>query len=223
MLEDHPIILAALTGFISGLLVSIPVGPVNLTVIKEGARRGFVWAVMIGLGAVTMEMIYCAVAFTGFASFFQRGLVKAAMELISFVFMLFLGVKFLTARAIESVNKIEERIEERLHPRSAFAVGFVRVMANPGVLLLWSVLAAKFISHEWVDTDVRGTRLACVIGVVGGAGLWFASLSYYVSLRHQTISEKALLRMEQFSGIFLLLLALYDGGKIIWQMARHKM
>ena len=39
MLDDHPILLAALTGFISGLLISIPVGPVNLTIIHEGARR----------------------------------------------------------------------------------------------------------------------------------------------------------------------------------------
>src|ERR1043165_10247746 len=85
MLELSPILIAGLTGFISGLLLSIPVGPVNLTIMNEGARRGFKWAVLIGLGATTMEVIYCFIAFTGFASFFTRGLVKAAMELFSFV------------------------------------------------------------------------------------------------------------------------------------------
>src|SRR5215831_727942 len=93
-----PILLAGLTGFISGLLLSIPVGPINLTILNEGARRGFRWAALIGLGATVMEVIYCFIAFTGFASFFSRGLVKAAMELFSFVFMLFLGVKFLMAK-----------------------------------------------------------------------------------------------------------------------------
>jgi len=41
MLELPPILIAGLTGFISGLLLSIPVGPVNLTIMNEGARRGF--------------------------------------------------------------------------------------------------------------------------------------------------------------------------------------
>src|SRR3982751_4923613 len=102
MPELPPILLAALTGFISGLILSIPVGPVNLTIMNEGARRGFFWAFLIGLGATTMEVIYCFIAFTGFASFFTRGYIKAAMELFSFVFMLFLGIKFLLAKNLQT-------------------------------------------------------------------------------------------------------------------------
>src|SRR5215470_4953764 len=133
-----PIVLAALTGLISGLLLSIPVGPINLTLLNEGARRGFKWAVLIGLGATTMEVIYCFIAFTGFASFFTKGYVKATMELFSFVFLLFLGVKFLMAKSVatppvslgKTANRIEIRIEERFHPHSAFFTGLVRVMGN---------------------------------------------------------------------------------------------
>src|SRR5436853_1009922 len=99
MLEFHPILLAALTGFISGFLLSIPVGPVNLTIMNEGARRGFFRGLMIGLGATAMEVIYCFVAFTGFSSFFQRGYIQASMELFSFVFMLFLGTRFLMTKS----------------------------------------------------------------------------------------------------------------------------
>src|ERR1044071_1864954 len=124
-------LVSGLTGFASGFLLSVPVGPINLTILNEGARRGFKWAFLIGLGAVVMEVIYCAMAFTGFASFFSRGYVKAAMEVFSFVFMLFLGVKFLAAKSIPGTTRIEERIEEKLHPHSAFMTGFVRVMGNP--------------------------------------------------------------------------------------------
>src|SRR5229473_7944110 len=104
MPELPPILIAALTGFIWGLLLSIPVGPVNLTIINEGARRGFKWAVLIGLGATAMEVLYCAVAFTGFASFFSQGYIKAAMELFSFVFMLYLAVKFLLAKSVTATT-----------------------------------------------------------------------------------------------------------------------
>lgn len=222
MPELPPIFVAILTGFISGLLLSIPVGPINITIINEGARRGFKWAALIGLGAVVMEVTYCALAFTGFASFFQKGLVKAAMELSSFVFMLFLGVKLLLVRSIETVNPIEDRIEKKLHPHSAFMIGFVRVMGNPGVLLFWIILAANFISREWVE-PTGASKLACISGVAAGTGLWFLGLTYAVSFGHRKFSEQTLLRMEHLSGIGLLVLAVIHGSHIVWQMAHHKM
>ena len=222
----HPILVAGLTGLLSGLLLSIPVGPVNLTILNEGARRGFYWAVMIGLGATVMEVIYCFIAFTGFASFFTRGYVKAAMELASFVFMLFLGVKFILARSVRTApmrlgnaaHRIEERLGERLHPHSAFMVGMVRVMGNLGVLVFWIILAANFISREWVTPDWPG-KLACVAGVAVGTGLWFASLSWAVSLGHGKISETTLLRIEHGSGVGLLILALIHGAIIMREMS----
>jgi threonine/homoserine/homoserine lactone efflux protein len=227
--ELHPIALAALTGLISGLLLSIPVGPINLTIMHEGARRGFKWAVLIGLGATVMEVIYCFIAFTGLASFFIRGYVKAGMELFSFVFMLFLGMKFLLAKSVlapahlsDRADKLEERIEEKLHPHSAFMTGFVRVLGNLGVLVFWIILAANFISREWVTPDWPG-KLACVAGVAVGTGAWFLGLSWLVSLGHGRFSEKTLLRMEHIAGICLLVLALIHGGMIVLQMAKHKL
>ena len=229
MPELHPMFLAALTGFISGLILTIPVGPVNLTIINEGARRGFKWAMLISLGATMMEVIYCFIAFTGFASFFTGRYVKAAMELGSFVFMLFLGIKFLMAKSVQSpvqmgaaAGRIEVKIEERLHPHSAFMTGLVRVMANVGVLVFWIILAANFISREWVTPDWPG-KLSCVAGVAAGTILWFSVLSFGSSRGHGKFSERTLLRMEHFSGIGLLVLALIHGGKIIWDLGKHRL
>jgi threonine/homoserine/homoserine lactone efflux protein len=229
MWELPPIVIAALTGFVSGLLLSIPVGPVNLTIMNEGARRGFFWALLISAGASVMEVIYCAIAFTGFAQFFDNRAVKAAMEVFSFAFMLFLGVKFLLAKTSSApmhlsnaADKLEARIEQRLHPHSAFMIGFVRVMGNPGVLLFWIILAASFISHEWVEPNLKG-KLACVGGVALGTGLWFVGLSYGVSRGHGRLSEKTMLRMEHVSGLMLLIFGLGQGVRIVMQLYKHKL
>jgi threonine/homoserine/homoserine lactone efflux protein len=225
MPELPPILVAGLTGLVSGLLLSIPVGPINLTILNEGARRGFKWAALIGLGATTMEVIYCFIAFTSFASFFTQGYVKPAMEWFSFAFMLFIGIKFLLAKSVQerplrlgaAADRIEVRLEERLHPHSAFMTGLVRVMGNVGVLVFWVFLALYFISHEWVRPDWPG-KLACVAGVTVGTGGWFTGLSWGVSLGHGKLSEKTLLRMEHYSGACLLIIALVHGGIMIWQM-----
>jgi threonine/homoserine/homoserine lactone efflux protein len=225
----NPILRAVLTGLLSGLLLSIPVGPVNLTIMNEGARRGFLWAALIGLGATAMEVIYCFIAFTSFASFFTRGYVQAVMELTSFVFMLFLGIKFLVVKTVQAAPvplgraaKFEARLEERLHPHSAFMTGLVRVMGNIGVLVFWVILAASFINHEWVSPDWPG-KLACVAGVAVGTSFWFTALSWFVSRGQGKFSEKTLLKMEHFSGVVLLVLALAHGGRIVWQMHYHSL
>jgi threonine/homoserine/homoserine lactone efflux protein len=215
-----PSLVAGLTGFLSGFLLSVPVGPVNVTIMNEGALRGLLRALLISLGAVAMEVIYCAVAFTGFASLLTGPLIKRAMELGSFVFVLYLGIRFLRVRSVQMCSPVGEAITEKLNPHAAFAIGFVRTMANPGVFLFWVILAAKFISHGWVQPTWPG-KLSCVAGVAAGTLLWFSGLSYAVSRGHGKFTEKTLLRMQHFSGICMLALALIDGGHIAWQMATH--
>ncbi len=223
-----PIPLAIFVGFIFSLMMSCVPGPINLTILNDGAQRGFKWAMLVGLGASMMEMIYCSIAFTGFSSFFDHGTVKATMEVLTFVFLLFLGFKFLSAKSVQpstklgvASEKIEARLEQKLHPHSAFWIGFVRVGGNFGVLLFWIVLAANLMAHDWV-TDQLSAKAACVGGVVLGFNTWFFGLSFAISRGYGRFSETTLLRMEHISGICLIAAGLFDGGHIIWQLARHK-
>jgi len=225
-----PILHAVLAGFITALLFSaIPVGPINLTILNAGSRRGFRWAMFIGLGASAMELIYCSIAFTGFSSFFAIRAVKAAMELFTFVFLLFIGAKFLGAQTVSvpmkldaASQKIEARLGGKWHPHSAFMTGFVRVMGNLGVLLAWVVLAANVMAHDWFE-DTLAAKIACIGGVALGTNAWFCALSYGVSRGHGQFSEKTLLRLQHLSGICLITVGLFDGAHIVWQLARHKL
>lgn len=228
MLQPSAILLAGITGLISGLLLSMPIGPVNLSIINEGACHGFLRGILVGLGASVMELIYCMIAFTGFSSFFDDRMVKASMEVFSFVFLLFLGMKFLTAKTVAAptqlgaaAGRIEARVGEKLHPHSAFMTGFVRVLGNLGVLLFWIVLAANFMSHDWV-ADTLAAKAACIGGVAAGTNSWFCVLSYGVSRGHGRFSETTLVRMQHISGLCLIVVGLFDGGHIVWQLARHK-
>jgi len=229
MAETHPILLAALTGFFCSLIFSsIPFGPINLTILNGGAQRGFLWALLIGLGAATMETVYCAFSFTGFSSVFDHGIVQAFMQVFSFVFILFLGFKFLLAKSVQvptkldaASEKIETTIEHKFHPHSAFMTGFVRVLGNLGVLLFWVVLAANLMARDWVDADSFGAKAACVAGVLLGTSTWFSILSFGVSRGHGRFGEKTLLRIQHFSGICLILFGLIQGTNIAWRLAKH--
>lgn len=220
MAEFSSILLAGVIGLLSGFVVSIPVGPINLAIINEGATRGFRWAVLIGLGALSMDVIYCGIAFAGFSGLFTSRVWHATIELLSFLAMLYLGAKYLWVADLPATTKGVERVEHRLHPHTAFMTGFVRVLGNPGILLFWITLSATFISHEWID-DVWPSKLACVIGMSAGAFAWFVFLSFVVSLGHGRFSKKTLVRLSHFSGASLLLVACFIGWRLIKLLAHR--
>jgi threonine/homoserine/homoserine lactone efflux protein len=226
--EVYPILLAMFVGFVFGLLLSMPVGPVNLTIINHSTRRGFLAGMLVGLGASSMELIYCAIAFTGFSQFFKSPIIKTSMEVFTFVFFLYLGQKFLRARDLDAPTKFGAtaakfgaRLDEKFHPESSYMTGFIRVMGNLGVLLFWILLAANFLSRDWV-ADTPAAKIACIVGVAIGTNLWFCSLSFAASRGYGRLSEPTLLLLERFSGVCLLVLGSAQGIHIAWQLAKHK-
>ena len=228
MTELWPIFFAMLTGLGAGLLLSMPVGPVNLTILNWASRRGFLAGMLVGLGASCMELIYCAIAFTGFTQFFEVRMIKTSMEVFTFVFFLLLGLKFLRAQNLEAptefgatAQRIRARLDEKFQPESAFMTGFIRVLGNFGVLLFWIVLAANFLSRDMV-ADTLAAKAACIAGVALGTNAWFCGLSFTASRQCSHFNEPALLRMERFSGVCLLILGIAQGIHIAWQLAKHK-
>jgi len=213
---------SALAGFISGFLVCIPVGPINVAIINEGARRGFLWSVMIGLGAMVMDTIYCGVAFTGFSSLFTGEIVRSVMELVSFMLMFFLGIKYILARDVPEHTMTVDAMEHKFHPHTAFWVGFVRVLGNPAVLLFWFTLSATFLAHEWIS-DEKVSKALCAAGNFCGGMTWFLFLSFLVSKGHGKFSTRTLLNMSRVSGFSLIIAAGFIGVRLVklLEAARH--
>src|SRR4051794_890482 len=211
---------AVAIGLVSGFLISIPVGPINLAIINEGAKRGFRWGVLIGFGAIAMDIVYCGIAFAGFSGMFTKGLLQATIQLLSFLALIYLGVRYLQATELPATSKSMEIVEHRLHQHTAFMIGFVRVLGNPSALLFWIFLSAFIMSHEWIDDSWAG-RGACVVGMASCAFGWFVLLSFLVSLGHGRFSAKTLLRMSHVSGACLLLGALPVGVKLVKLLAHR--
>jgi threonine/homoserine/homoserine lactone efflux protein len=220
MLELPAILQAIVIGLLSGFFISIPVGPINITIINEGAHRGFRWAALIGLGAIAMDFIYCSIAFAGFSGLFTSKLMRATIELLSFLALVYLGVKYLLVKELPVTTKSLERVEHTLHPHTAFMTGFVRVLGNPAVLLFWMTMSATFISHDWIE-DNWTSKGACVVGMSIGALSWFFFLSFVVSLRHGRFSTKTLIRMSHISGGVLLIMAVVIGVRLVKVLAHH--
>ncbi|HEX7862084.1 MAG TPA: LysE family transporter [Verrucomicrobiae bacterium] len=210
---------AGLAGVIGGFLFCIPVGPINITIINEGARRGFFWALMIGFGAMVMDLIYCSVAFAGFSSIFASKFMKALMQLLSFVFLIYLGLKYLLTASLPATTPTVEAVEHKLHPHTAFWIGFVRVLGNPAVLLFWITMSATFMAHELIN-DTMASKAICVLGTFIGGTSWFVLLSFLVAKGHGKFSTKGLIRMAHISGGVLLFAGVVVGFQLVRMLAK---
>lgn len=212
---------AGIAGLVGGFLFCIPVGPINITIINEGARRGFFWALMIGFGAMVMDLIYCSIAFAGFSSIFSSNFMKATMQLLSFLFLIYLGVKYLLTASLPATTRTVEAVEQKLHPHAAFWIGFVRVLGNPAVLLFWITMSATFMAHDLIN-DTLLSKGICVLGTFIGGILWFLLLSFLVAKGHGKFSTKALVRMAHISGAVLLLAGIWVGYQLISTLAKQR-
>lgn len=215
---------AGALGLGAGFITSALGGPINITVVNESAQRGFLRGLLIALGATAMETLYCGIAFAGFAELFQRPLVRAIMELASFLLVLWLGIKYLRAGHLEvgpGIERLEHLVEVRLHPHTAFWTGFVRVLANPGVLLLWIGITGSLVAHQVLYPSTTCKLLFC--GGVAMAGCaWFSGLSWGVSRGHGRFSATTLRRISQASGLLLLVTALLIAGRLIQALAHSR-
>jgi threonine/homoserine/homoserine lactone efflux protein len=220
MTENWPHVTAVMLGIVAGFVASMPGGPVNATILGESAAKGIRWAIFVGLGAVLMEAVYCAVAFAGFSRLFESRLVRATMELASFILMLWLGIRYLRGVPIPGENRGLALVEHRFHPHTAFWTGFLRVLGNPGILLLWITVTATFTAREWLHADWP-SRWLFVAGVAAGAFLWFLTLAWGVSRGHGRVSPKTLRRLSQGSGILLLGVAVAVGVRLVHLMAER--
>ena len=163
MLDLHAHFVGRARGFFSALLFSsIPVGPINLTILNEGAQRGFLWAHAhrprrVGDGG-RFTAPFPSPAFPRSST---PASCKSLMEVFSFVFLIFLGGKFLHGQNRERADQARRRLGKNrgaAGSKTASALGLHdRLCARDGqprrVAVLARAVAANFMSHDWVDAD----------------------------------------------------------------------
>jgi threonine/homoserine/homoserine lactone efflux protein len=198
-----------LAGFVCGFVVSVPVGPVNLTVINQALRRGFLRAFLVGLGAVSAETIYAMALLAGHTTILEMPVVRDAMRIVSVVVIVIVGVRALLFREenVEARDAAKaEQVDEHWHHPRAFMLGFVLTISNLMLIVLWATLAAFLFARDWVQPELL-SRVICAAGVFLGGGTWFFLLAFFVSRAHRRVKPRTLTVLVRVCGVVFLLFA----------------
>jgi threonine/homoserine/homoserine lactone efflux protein len=140
---------ALLKGITLGMLLSISVGPVMFSIIKQSLNNGHTGglAFIIGVSASDITMVLVSNVFTQLFAMLSSH--KKEIGLAGSVFLISVGIYFLFFKKIkmnEEGQQVFVPFRKRDYVRVAFS-GYLMNTLNPAVFLFWLTASTTFINH----------------------------------------------------------------------------
>jgi L-lysine exporter family protein LysE/ArgO len=223
-------ILALIVGFISGWLISMPIGPVNAAAITRTIKVGYRHGFLVGLGAAIMDIIYCGGATQINAFLLRSPIINLCFQIAGFILLIFLGIKSFRAENKEhpfeptekdttAKMKAEARVS-KMHLKKAsyfasFSLGVVLYASNVAGVPEWIFISA-FWHNQGVPIVEYSEATAFALGAGIGTAGWFFTLTRFFSKRTQTLKPSTLHIINRFAGFAMLFFAVYFGYQIVF-------
>jgi len=185
-------------GFVLGLAIAAPVGPVGILCIRRTLSHGRAVGLVSGLGAATADAVYGVVAGLGLKILTDH-LIEAQtwMRLIGSFYLGYLGIKtFLAPPPVQEAQASHKSIA------GAYVSTFALTITNPMTIL--SFLAA-FASADGLASRENVFLLVC--GVFSGSALWWLTLATGVSLVRGRFTARTMRWVNHLAGIALFMFA----------------
>jgi threonine/homoserine/homoserine lactone efflux protein len=224
-------LIALLVGFISGWLISMPIGPTNAAAITRTIHYSYKHGFVVGLGGALMDIIYCGGATQINAFLLRSPIVNLTFQVVGFGLLLFLGIKSLKAEQKERPfepsakdTKQEKRAEAQVGKMNLKKASYLASLSL-GIVLYASNVAGIpewiFISAFWHNQGIQliGFSDAVIFAVGAGIGTagWFFFLVKYFSKRSSSFKPRTLFLINRFAGVAMLAFGLYFGYQIVFK------
>ncbi len=208
-------------GILTGFSLSIPIGPINLTVINEAFRKGFARAALIGLGGVVADTFYCAMAFLGFSPFLSRvKLLWPSLQFVGGVIVFVIGTRYLVCGAVDFIRGNQTENSMRHHVTKAFPIGFFMGISNFSLFILWGGVNTLFIAHGWLEPAL-GIILTFIAGLFTGSSAWFILISFLIARLHRQINAEAIAWIARVCGFLLVVFGLILCYRSLFRLHSH--
>lgn len=190
-----------LSGFMFGLSIAAPIGPIGLLCIQRSLTHGFWFGLAGGIGTAAADGLYAVVSSLGFSVF--SGYVIAhqgSLRFLGGVLLCFICAKGLFTRPLPAANTLQAGGAGMLR---SFAVTFLLTLSNPMTILTFVALTAT------LGAAGLSACLMLSLGIFAGSVSWWCILSGLVHAVRGKIGQKHYSLIHYASYTFLLLFSLY--------------
>ena len=164
-------------GFIIGVIVSAPLGPVGVLCIQRTLNKGRWYGFVTGIGAALSDICYALL--TGYGMSFVFDYVNKNifyLQLIGSVMLLAFGVYTFRSNPVKSLRPSSGNKGTYLHN---FVTAFFVTLSNPLIIFLFIGLFARF-SFAGGGALVSETVTGYVAIILGALSWWFG-ITYFVN------------------------------------------
>ncbi|MBU9888739.1 MAG: LysE family translocator [Candidatus Omnitrophica bacterium] len=194
-----------LLGLLAGFLASSLGWQINLVALQRGSFRGRTAAFLVGCGAVTADMVFLTIGFTGTRPLGEHPEWWGIIRWTGIAVLLTIAGRafFVHSKASKQMIEVAKR-----NPTKNFLVGFLLVATNPAVFLMWlgilTLIQANF--SQAAEPGFRGLFLS---GFVLGAMAWFIPLTLIFMKRLRKWTESNHPFLSKLSAVTLVGVALF--------------
>jgi threonine/homoserine/homoserine lactone efflux protein len=187
-----------LRGFILGLAIAAPVGPIGVLCIRRTLAQGRAIGFVSGLGAATADVVYGCIAAFGLTAI--SGLLvrqRSWLGVFGGLFLCYLGMRTLLSRPAD-----QAAAGEGYGLAGAYFSTLLLTLTNPMTILSFvAVFAGLGVGRAG---NGYAAAAAIVLGVFLGSSAWWFLLSGGVSLVRDKFDARALLWVNRISGVIIL-------------------
>ena len=205
-----------LSGVVIGLIVALPIGPVNLICIRRTLALGPLNGFVSGLGAALGDGLFAVITGFGFTAVAQwiNG-VSEPLQLAGGTLLVVFGVSTYLSDPLHG-RSAEKAASGQVGAPSlarAFASTFALTITNPATLFGF---AALFSSLGGISGNPSFADAALVVvGVVSGSTLWWFTLTTIVGFFHAKIDAGVMKFINHGSGILVSVFGLVVLGHVV--------
>lgn len=189
------------TGFGLGLLISAPVGPVNVLCIQHSLARGFLGGMAIGIGALVADLLIATVAALGITAI--SGFMKTHefyIQLGGGIILLVFGLRlFLSRPDLVEAGAESGRLSGHL---GAAPQSFLLTITNPGAIFgIFAVIGSAGSAVGGIESYAEAMLL--LAGVAAGAALWWVGLARLIAGFRTRLTKDRLRLINIGAGLLL--------------------
>ncbi|MEN8154397.1 MAG: LysE family transporter [Acidobacteriota bacterium] len=199
-----------ISSYFIGLLLCIPIGPVNLEIFHTSLKKHYAQAVSIAIGAAIGDAIWAITAFYGISPFRDTSYnLEWIFFLITAVITGSLGIfalkdaKFIEKRGQEITTKIKRK------KRWAFLKGLMLVLVNPLGIISW-MISLKFLESFNIKIPLKlNYEIFFFLVVTIGAATYFLLIVFITNKMQNIFNPKRTAKITKYLGYVLITFSLY--------------
>ncbi|MGE7214882.1 LysE family translocator [Priestia koreensis] len=202
-----------LANMLLGLSIALPVGTVTIEMTKQGLKNGFVHGWVVGLGGMTVDLLFIILLYYGLASVLSTPAVQLVMWLVGAIFLLYIGFSSMK-EAAHDVNSDGKPVKKSL--LSSYISGFL-VAISPGNLFFWLSVFGTVLTTSFQKADSLHFLFAA-IGILSGILIHDLGLMTIVAGTRKVLKPSYMKWISVFAGILLIGFSLYFFGQFVQQL-----